>query len=207
MTAPSEAPPDGSREILHQALRQRLHRSRHLPSLRGSPQIGAPLPIYLLRAASLSPPVRLSQAKPIGWRYPILGGGAPGLATLLKERGSAKYAGLSHGPLARRIVEAASLIATKTPSLESYSLRLLEIPALRTYALWLFAPRQASWFVSLLDGRPPGTAELRLERSIRRRIVSAWEASRKARESARLPKTTEQQEGLALIAPSKGIAR
>ncbi len=162
--------PSGGRDIVHSALSQRSHRSQHLPALRGSPQTGAPLPVYLLSRdeALLSNP--LSAARLIGWKYPIVGGDAPGLATLLIAPDGPKFAGITHGPLPSRLLDAAALADDHLESLaEEFEPRLLEIPALHICALWLFRAEGENFFISLMD-EPPGEFSLQFENSIQTRI-------------------------------------
>jgi hypothetical protein len=163
--------PVGGRDIVNTALSQRSHRSQHLPALGGSPQTGAPLPVYLLSRDEALLPDPLSAARLIGWKYPIIGGDSPGLAFLLIAPDGLKFGGISHGPLPSRLLDAAVLADNHLESLaEEFEPRLLEIPALHIYALWLFHAERENFFVSLMDGQPPGSVSLRIENNIQPRI-------------------------------------
>lgn len=163
--------PIGGRDIVNTALSQRSHRARHLPVLRGSPQTGAPLPVYLINRDEALFPDPLSAAKLIGWKYPIVGGDSAGLAFLLITPDGLKFAGISHGPLPNRLLDAAVLADNHLESLaEEFEPRLLEIPALHIHALWLFCAERENVFISLMDGQPPASSALQIENSIRSRI-------------------------------------
>lgn len=177
MTIRRNAEPARGRGIVHNALSQRAHRFQYVPVLRGSPQIGAPLPIYLLSRDGASLPVPLSAAKMVGWRYPIIGGSAVGLASLLKEPDGLKFAGISQGTLPERLLNAAVLADEKLGSrTKKFEPRLLEIPSLRIYALWLYASRGQSFFIPLMDGHPPGSSPLQIEGNIQPKISAALDA-------------------------------
>ncbi len=139
--------------------------------MRGSPQTGAPLPVYLLSHDEALLPDPLPAAKLIGWNYPIVGGDSAGLAFLLIAPDGLKFAGISHGPLADRLLDAAALAENHPESrAEEFEPRLLEIPGLRIYALWLFHAERENLFISLMDGQPPGSSGLQIENDIQPRI-------------------------------------
>jgi hypothetical protein len=132
MPIKSHIEPARGQDIVHTALSQRSHRGRHLPALRGSPQTGAPLPVYLLGCDEALRADPLSAAKLIDWKYPIAGGDSAGLAAFPTAPDGLKFAGISHGPLAGRLLDAAVLAENHLKSLaEEFEPRLLEIPALR----------------------------------------------------------------------------
>ena len=178
MALKGQAEPVGGRDIVNDALRQRAHRAQQSPALRGSPQTGAPLPVYLLgrEEALLSDP--LGAAKLIGWKYPVIGGDSPGIASLLIAPDGLKFAGINHGPLPERLLDAAVLADRNLgPLEETFEPRLLEIPALRLYALWLFRNDRENFFVSLMDGQPPGSSKLQMEHDMLPRIGAALTAA------------------------------
>jgi hypothetical protein len=172
MTIKGQIEPVGGRDIVNTALSQRSHRTEHLPALHGSPQTGAPLPVYLISRDEALSSDPLSEAKLIGWKYPIVGGRSDGLAFLLRVAPTdLKFAGISHGPLPRRLLEAAVLADNHLGSLtEEFEPRLLEIPALHIYALWLHRAERKNVFISLMDGQPPASSKLRIVNSIQSRI-------------------------------------
>ena len=163
--------PPGGRDIVNTALSRRSHRAQYLPALRGSPQTGAPLPVYLISRDEALSPDPLGAAKLIGWEYPIVGGDSAGLAFLLITPDVPKFAGISHGPLPGRLLDAAVLADKHLESMaEEFEPRLLEIPALHIYALWLFRAEGESFFISLMDEHPPASSMLQTENDIRSRI-------------------------------------
>jgi hypothetical protein len=171
MPIKSRIEPVGGRDIVNTALSQSSYRSQYLPALRGSPQTGTPLSVYLLSRDEALLPDPFSAARLIGWKYPIIGGDSPGLAFLLIAPDGLKFAGISHGPLPNRLLDAAVLANNHLESLvEEFEPRLLEIPALRIYALWLFRAEGENIFISLMDGQPPGSFRLQIENNIKARI-------------------------------------
>lgn len=106
MPIKSQIEPVGGRDIVNTALSQRSHRARHLPVLRGSSQVGTPLPVYLINRDEALFPDPLLAAKLIGWKYPIVGGDSAGLVFLLITPGGLKFAGISHSPLSGLVLVA-----------------------------------------------------------------------------------------------------
>jgi len=173
MALKGQTEPAGGRDIVNGALSERAQRGPQLPALCGVPQTGAALPVYLLsrEEAALADP--LQAAKLVGWKYPVIGGASPGIASLLAAPDGLKFAGINHGPLPERLLEAAVLAESNLgPLNEVFEPRLLEIPALRIYALWLYRD-QENYFISLLDGQPPGSSQLQMENGIAPRIGAA----------------------------------
>ena len=163
--------PVGGREIVHAALSHRSHRGQYLPALCGSPQTGAPLPVYVISCDEALFPDPLGAAKLIGWKYPIVGGDSAGLAFLLITPDGLKFAGISHGPLPGRLLEAAVVADKHLESVaEEFEPRLLEIPALHIYALWLFRAEGENFFISLMDEDPSASSMLHTKNDIRSRI-------------------------------------
>ncbi len=164
---------------MSEALARRIRRAPSLPSLCGSPRIGTPLPVYHLsrKEAALGDPV--STAKMIGWRYAVIGGQWPGVASLKEDAGALSYAGLSYGTPAQRLLDAAQLAEeTLGSAAVEYEPRVIEIPSLRLSALWLFRPSGQSYYVVIEDGRAADTCVLQLDRSIQPRIAAALEGLR-----------------------------
>lgn len=150
MTIVARPEPAGARKAAHAALAQRMHWARIMPSLRGKPQIGAPIPLYRISAASVACDGGLTRARRIGWRLPIVGGETEALLNLLAQQGVPRYAGITEGIIPRRLVLAAATAEGQLHRLaERFEPRLLELPALRLYALWLHARSGKSRFIPL----------------------------------------------------------
>jgi hypothetical protein len=192
MTIVAHAEPAGGREIVHHELGERLQRARDISALRGSLQTAGPLPVYVIDAEKVADSKRLSRARMVGWRYPIIGGPSPGLAHLIGEAQNLKFVGISHGQIPARLLDAAVLAEKKLGSLkEKYEPRILEIPSLRLCALWFHGARGRDNFVVLVDGQEPSTAPLRIEPSIEARTSAALAALRR-RTIARVPPVVER---------------
>lgn len=173
MPIKSQIEPVDGRDIVKIALGRRSHRAQHLTALRGSPQIGAPLSVYLISGDKALSDDDLSTAELIGWKYPIVGGDSIGLAFLLITPEGVKFAGISHGPLPNRLLEAAILADEHLKSLGGeFELRLLEIPALHIFALWLCGAEGKNEFISLIDGQSPASSKLQIENNMRSLISS-----------------------------------
>ena len=182
MALKGQTEPAGGRDIVNSALNERAQRGQQLPALRGSPQTGAAIPVYLVSRDEAALPEPLKAAKLVGWKYPVIGGDSPGIASLLAAPDGLKFAGINHGPLPERLLEAAVLAESSLGSREEvYEPRLLEIPALRIYALWLYRADQENFFIALLNGQPPGSSKLQMENSILPRIGAALTGATVAR--------------------------
>jgi hypothetical protein len=140
--------------------------------MRGTLQVSAPLPVYRLGfKASLRPhPLRNARLK--GWSYLIIGGESAGVAHLRVNRGEFTFDGITDGPAAHILLDAAILATDRLESLKrSFEARILEIPSLRVHALWLYCRGGGSQFV---DFRAVGAdAKLDSLRQIEMRIASA----------------------------------
>jgi hypothetical protein len=171
--------PMGGRDIINAALSSRLPRARNLFALGGAAaQMGRALPIYMLTLEDAAASEPLTHAKLTGWRYPIVGGPVTGLASLAGSSSEgAHYAGITHGILPDRLLQAAAFAEAKLgPVPDEYEPRLLEAPSLKIYCLWFAG--SSNFFVSLMDGQPPGTAPLKMETDISARIRDAMAVSR-----------------------------
>jgi len=88
------------------------------------------------------------------------------------------YAGMSQGVIGKRLLDAASFAEDALAKVvKDYEPRLLEIPALRIYLLWLFS-RGDSRFVVLSDRGTLGSDELATTLQIESLIKSAATATR-----------------------------
>lgn len=152
----------------------------HMPSLRGSPRTGSPLPVYRMGGTNTALPNSLRRAKIRGWQYPLIGGESPGLVHLSKAHDGLKYAGVTEGPFVRRLLDAASLAEERlADSSQMFEPRLLEIPALQIYLLWLRPKQGANIFVSLSERKL--VPKLTLESDIGRIISRARRGVAKSR--------------------------
>lgn len=172
MTIDRHQGPNGGQEVVAEALSRRAYRSVDVPPLGGTPKVYDPVPVYQLgleEAAHGTPP---SQARRVGWWYPIIGGVEPAFALLEEANGKPTFAGITHGILAKRFYQACDLVdRTLGQSTERYEPRLFDVPALHVVSLWL-AGRQ-DLFVPLMLGKPPGSAPLSIEEHIEGRIKDA----------------------------------
>jgi hypothetical protein len=168
MAIKSNAGPTGGRDVVQQALSLRSRHPRTFSAPLGGgaavPATGSPVPIYDLTVVQLGQPDPLASAALARWCYPVVEGQHMALVDLRVDDGGrpVEFGGLSRGLLADRFAEAASM-AEKLLSAHPADLepRLLDVPALRFVALWLHG-RDEDHFVSLLEGRPPGSQPLAL---------------------------------------------
>jgi hypothetical protein len=94
----------------------------------------------------------LAQARRVGWRYPVLVGDIQCLAYLRESTAGLRFGGITEGVLPRRVFEAAAVVENGLKSIDAeFQPRLLEIPSLHFYALWLYRRGGASRFVPLLS--------------------------------------------------------
>ena len=159
------AGPTNGRTVMQEALSARVSQTRTTGSpLGGAPQTGSPLPVYDLPIGRMQDARPLDEAMLTSWRYPVIGGLYPALVDIRESAndGLASFGGLSHGPMAARLIQA-SLLAEQTlgANPERYEPRLLDVPALQFSALWLHGD-ESEHFISLMDGHPPGTAPLKM---------------------------------------------
>jgi hypothetical protein len=177
MTIRNQPEPTGGRDIIHAALSARLPQTRSLRAAKvGAVQTGHPLPVYVLTRQDAQLPDPLARATLAGWSYPIVGGQEPGLASLSGTPDTPHFSGTTEGSLPQRLLEAAELAERQlADDPEVYEPRLLDMPALRMFCLWLKGPRDR--FVQLLGGQPAGSAPLTMENDIGPAIHAALAAS------------------------------
>ena len=133
--------------------------------LGGAPQVAGPIPFYHLALDKLPSDSAIEQSVQTGWRYPVVGSIKAGLVDIRGGEGQAgaTFGGLSHGIAAERFLEAAQLADKQLAGgVDEYEPRLLDVPALGFLALWLVGPGK-SWFIPLLEGKPPGSAPLQMQ--------------------------------------------
>jgi hypothetical protein len=169
---------------VHDALARRIHRSGDFSAIQETLKVGAPLPVYTLGPERLLANRSLSAATRMGWRYPIVDGAKSGLATVFDGDGALKFAGLSFGENAQRLLQAAAIAENELAGrAERFEPRLLEIPSLQISALWLYGGR--SFFVPIVDGYCLHPQSLRLEDDIESRISAALIVTRRSRADVR----------------------
>ncbi len=159
--------PEGARETVHEALGRRMPRAEFLTPLGGgAPETTSPLPLYNVGLDHALGPDPVANATLVGWRYPVVGGAQPGLAHLTAGPDGLTYGGLSHGAFPQRLLDATGVADQALGDApESYEARLLQIPALRIFALWLAGERDH--FVVLADGTTAEVSPLRMTDDIR----------------------------------------
>ncbi|MFC5550974.1 hypothetical protein [Massilia aerilata] len=151
---------------MEQALAIRAHPiTEHAMPLAGARQSGAPVPVFYLEPQQLTGPDPLSSAVQTNWVYPVMAGGEPGLVDIrpADNESVSEFGGIYYGLLARRVGESVQLaqLAVGENNM-AFQLRLLQMPELDFAALWLKG-RNEDYFISLFEGRPPGTATLQLQ--------------------------------------------
>lgn len=160
------------RKTLHEALRLRV--AARDPWLQGSPRTLAGLPVYTLAWSDVSRGAFAAKARRTGWVYPVVGGKSPALALLaMDEAGRPAYAGAIASSLARRLLRAGARAEAELGAARTrFHPRILEIPSLRLFALWLHAPRDASRFVAITHERA-SEARVLTAKEMRERIDRA----------------------------------
>ncbi|ACA16253.1 hypothetical protein M446_1763 [Methylobacterium sp. 4-46] len=101
--------------------------------------LSEPIPLYRLGLDQVSAE-GVSGAEPVGWRYLLeAGSGSAAVADLGQRAGDeARFASLSRGDSARRLMDAAALAATIADGKPTpYEIRILDVPALHVSAIWL----------------------------------------------------------------------
>jgi hypothetical protein len=172
MTITRKAEHPNARRVLYASLARRTHYARHIKALRDTAQVSAPLPVYRLGFKASSRPHPLRNARLKGLDYLITGGESAGLAHLSVSRGEFTFAGITDGPAAHILLDAANLADGRLQPLErAFEARILEIPALRIHALWLYCRGGGSQFVDFRAVGAGATVESLSE--IERRIASA----------------------------------
>lgn len=165
MAIKSNPGPANARAVMQRALTARLPQAASFSSpLGGAPQTGSPVPVHYLSLVALADQHPLMSTTVTSWLYPVIGGVRPGLADIRENAGTAgpSFGGLSQGILAARFIDACVLAEKSLAALEEeFEPRLLDAPALQFAALWLHGSN-TEHFISLLDGKPPGSAPLRI---------------------------------------------
>ncbi|MGY2053032.1 hypothetical protein [Methylobacterium sp. JK268] len=145
------APPKG-RATVTRALRDLWTRDPGGDAVGGTPiNLAEPIPVYRLGLDQIDDVGCLKQAAPVGWRYLLEAGRAHVAVADVGERdGETRFASLSRGDEAQRLMEAAELAASLAEaSPEDYEIRILDVPALHASAVWLSGARDV--FIPYLD--------------------------------------------------------
>ena len=144
-----------------------------------APQVGQPIPRYLVKLSDLTDVNFLTRAVQIGWRYLIVGAGPVTIADVKQtQSGDPSFDSLIHGDFADRLAQATDLAAQQYGAQpDEFEARILEIPSIYMSALWLHGPRDV--FFSTLDGQGEQPS-LREDPSFVLRAVQAAAAKRKA---------------------------
>lgn len=102
-------------------------------------EISRPLPLYILNLADLrNDPKPLTRANRVGWRYLVERGDISEFADLYcEDDGGVTFGSLSRGSVARQLEKAAECAYDVALGKDERTLRILEVPALSSSALWL----------------------------------------------------------------------
>ena len=144
-----------------------------------APQVGQPIPRYLVKLSDLTDVNFLAKAVQIGWRYLIVGAGPATIADVKQaQSGDPSFDSLIHGDFADRLAQAADLAAQQYGAQpEEFEARILEIPSIYMSALWLHGPRDVFFSTHEGQGKQPPLQE---DPSFVLRAVQAAAAKRKA---------------------------
>jgi hypothetical protein len=144
---------DGPKAITDAVIHLLGKRSKVAPTGGGPPKTPTlPLPVYGLGMKDLMQEAFLNIARPKGWRYLIVTNGTIAVADVReRDDGSLKFTGMTSGPIAQRIEEAAELAEKLYKNeVKSFEPRILEIPSVYMTALWLHGETEI--FIPVLDG-------------------------------------------------------
>jgi hypothetical protein len=151
MTISLRAGPADGLDLIRGELSKRRHPEHPLAVLRNRISVGSPLPVHHLGLKALRHEDPLSKTREIGWRYPLLGDDACGLAFLLKRSGHFEFVGTSGQRYSQSVFELAALAERELGNaVRRFHVRLLDIPSIHLYSLWFFAQHGKSQFL-LLD--------------------------------------------------------
>lgn len=162
--------PQNGQALVQQELSRRIPQGPVRAALVGAPQTGSPIPVFHLDLVHLTAPSPLDLAYQTGWRYPVIGGLEPGLA-YVRQSGAApdltSYGGLQQGLHPRRLMQAGQMaqVALAADQIR-FEPRMLQVVSLQFSALWLHGSDDRNFFVSLLEGSPPGTTPLQIVNDI-----------------------------------------
>lgn len=162
-------------ETAHAALLKRVHRKSDAPVDRGMASIGAFLPLYRASARNRQGTIRLGKPRLSEWLATATIGDRPACVRLKQRRSGWRYTGLVDGPLPSKLFKAAVRAEEVfNDDARNFEPRVLDIPALRTCALWLFTPRR-SRFIDLGHQAPSSDLEIvkTLDELVSRRLKAA----------------------------------
>ena len=145
---------------------------RALHDLRGPPDPNAvlggagvdlsePLPLYRLALDQITDRDCLARAEHMGWRYLIESQGKAAFADVKEGADTpVRFASLSQNANAHRLIEATHLSEAAATG-EDYEPRILDVPSLRTSALWLMS--RDSIFIPFIDVKRLKGAPVQIE--------------------------------------------
>ncbi len=144
--------PHKTREIVSRALGARIQANHAMPMLQGTFGMGTPLPAYGIFNKGLSSSDPLLRVRLSGWRYPLLREPLGGIVLVSTHGKEVRFAGVCDGRLVDRIFGACACAEREFAQRSAtYQPRLLELPAVDLYALWMFLPAGKSQFLPLAD--------------------------------------------------------
>ncbi|WP_315778808.1 MULTISPECIES: chitosanase [unclassified Bradyrhizobium] len=146
----------------------------------GAPQLTQPIRRFVVKLNELTDAGFLARAKPVGWRYLVIGGGSSAVADVKHDAsGAPDFDSLISGDLAARLAKAAEqaeqIYGSRAGEFEA---RILDIPAIYMSAFWLHGPRDI--FIPLVDGHPSKPLPPREDASFILRAVQAAASKRRA---------------------------
>jgi hypothetical protein len=151
-----------------------------------APKVTKPMRVYTVAVDEIISTDFLRMARPIGWRYLVVGGDpdarAVAAADLRDAKGGSTFGSLFHGPVPERLAEAAEVAQAKygaDPG--SYEIRILELPSLYLSALWLVGPNDTNRFIPYLDGNQPTPIQIREDSEFPAKTLAAANRKRQVK--------------------------
>lgn len=144
-----------------------------------APRVSQPIPLYTIALQDIDDSEFLSTAKAIGWRYVIFAEGPIAVADVEETEvpGKPRFRRLTRGPISQRLVAAISLAESIYREERSdFELRILEIPALYTVALWLSGEQDL--FIPIADGSPSLPEKIAVDAEFVGRVLKLANAKR-----------------------------
>lgn len=135
--------------LVHRELGRRLVAKEHIPVLRGEPKIGSGIPMFSIAPKTVKTENLLARSKHTGWCFPIVDGEVPGIAVIRSQDEGPSYHGILGSDFAKRLMTALRKAEAKHSKDKAYELRLLELPHLRYFAVWLHADKRRGKIIAL----------------------------------------------------------
>ncbi|AWN45560.1 hypothetical protein DK419_03845 [Methylobacterium terrae] len=171
--------PDEGRRVVGRALEDLWPETGAASALGGARMdMSDPLPLYQLRLDKITGPHSIDEAEQVGWRYLIEKGGSAAFADVGQTAGGTmRFASLSRNDNARRLLAAAHLAETVAIQAdEKYDIRVLDVPALRTSAVWLAGSHDL--FIPYIDNKRLRGHLIQVEDDFRDHLVEQAERAR-----------------------------